>query len=94
MHLLEQYALSCGLKIGKPFLYDHFYPLPNSNKYITIQKEAKFPSRTYKYWQSVIDLLYPILKVNWLIRYRCEICDLEFKTHKELDDHVYAFHRQ
>lgn len=63
MHLLEQYALSCGLKIGKPFLYENFFPLPNK-KYITLQKEADFPARQYKYWQLVVDLLYPILEKN------------------------------
>jgi len=63
MHLLEQYALSSGLKIGKPFMYEHFFPLPD-NKYITLQKEAKFPSRQYKYWQQVVDLLTPILAKN------------------------------
>lgn len=60
MHILEQYALSCGLKIGKPFMYDHFFPLAEK-RYITIQREAKSPSKQYKYWQQVVDLLHPIL---------------------------------
>jgi hypothetical protein len=61
MHQVESYALACGAKIDKPFLYEHYFPTPSGVEYITLQKEAKFPSRQYKYWQQVVDLLYPIL---------------------------------
>ena len=63
MHILEQYALSSGLKIGKPFIYEVFFPI-EPEKYITLQKEVKFPSRQYKYWQQVVDLVNPILFKN------------------------------
>ena len=34
MHLVEQYALACGAKIDKPYIYEKFAPLPFNN-YIT-----------------------------------------------------------
>jgi Glycosyltransferase family 9 (heptosyltransferase) len=60
MHILEQYALNCGVKIGKPFIIDKFYPLPCDN-YITFNPFGKFESRNYDYWQEVIDIIHPIL---------------------------------
>lgn len=60
MHILEQYALNCGLKIGKPYIHEKYYPLP-FEKYITFNPFGKFSSRKYSYWQDVIDLIYPIL---------------------------------
>jgi hypothetical protein len=60
MHILEQYALNCGLKIGKPFIHEKYFPLP-FEKYITFNPFGKFNSRKYSYWQDVIDLINPIL---------------------------------
>jgi hypothetical protein len=60
MHILEQYALNCGLKIGKPFIHEKYFPLP-FQKYITFNPFGKFNSKKYSYWQDVIDLLSPIL---------------------------------
>lgn len=60
MHILEQYALNCGLKIGKPHIYEKFFPIP-FEKYITFNPFGKFNSRKYSYWQEVVDLLLPIL---------------------------------
>jgi tmRNA-binding protein len=60
MHILEQYALNCGLKIGKPYIYEKFFPIP-FEKYITFNPFGKFNSRKYSYWQEVIDLLIPLL---------------------------------
>ena len=63
MHILEQYALNCGLKIGKPHIYEKFFPMP-FEKYITFNPFGKFNSRKYSYWQEVVDLLLPILNKN------------------------------
>lgn len=60
MHILEQYALNCGLKIGKPYIYEKYFPIP-FEKYITFNPFGKFNSRKYSYWQEVIDLITPIL---------------------------------
>lgn len=61
MHILEQYSLACGLKIGSPFIYEKYFPVP-FKKYITFNPFGKFNSRKYSYWQEVIDLIFPILQ--------------------------------
>jgi len=60
MHLLERYATSCGVKIGKPFIYDNYFPL-TCEKYICFQPFSKYPSKNYDYWQEVIDIILPYL---------------------------------
>lgn len=84
MHILEQYALSSGLKIGKPFIYEVFFPI-EPEKYITLQKEVKFPSRQYKYWQQVVDLVNPILFKN-----NVKIVQIGSKNDKALKGVVYT----
>lgn len=59
MHLLESYSLSTGAKIGKPFIYSKFFPLGVS-KYITLQPFSK-SSKSYSYWNEVVDILKPHL---------------------------------
>lgn len=61
MHLLEQYALTCGVKIDKPTIYESFYPI-NSNKYICFHPTSKYDSKVYDYWQIVLDLILPVLR--------------------------------
>jgi len=60
MHILEQYALNCGVPISKPYINQEFFPLP-FDKYITIHPKGKFASREYDYWEEVIFNLAPIL---------------------------------
>lgn len=62
-HLIQEYAKSLGVKIGKPFLIDHFYPI-NAEKYITIHCDNKIDSKYYEYFPQVLNLLSPILKQN------------------------------
>jgi len=62
MHLLERYASSCGVKIGKPYIYDSYFPV-SSEKFITFQPFSK-PAKNYDYWQEVIDIILPYLKQN------------------------------
>lgn len=59
MHLIETYATNCGLKIASPTIYEKYIPVPNK-KYIVLQAHSK-PSKSYDYWQEVIDILHPIL---------------------------------
>ena len=63
MHILEQYALSSGLKIKKPFIIDKYFPIP-FEKYITFHAPNKFPSRDYDYWKEVLEMIYPKLLEN------------------------------
>jgi hypothetical protein len=62
-HLIEEYAKSLGVKIGKPTLVDHFYP-SLSDKYITIHCDDKIDSKSYEYFPQVVNLLKPLLSKN------------------------------
>src|SRR3954466_6423663 len=63
MHLIQRYALSCGVPIGEPFILPKFYPLV-VDKFITLHPNSKYPSKCYSFWQDVIDLIHPILTAN------------------------------
>jgi hypothetical protein len=63
MHLIESYATSSGLKIGKPFILESYFPLA-LEKYICLQPYSKFNSKNYEYWQEVVDLILPHLREN------------------------------
>ena len=56
MHLLDTYALNCGVKIDKPYIYTMFYPLGES-KYITIQPFSNYSGKVYDYWNEVINYM-------------------------------------
>lgn len=60
MTLAETYALSCGVQIDKPFIDCEFYPLWFS-KYIVVHNSTGMPSKTYDFYQDVIDEIKPIL---------------------------------
>ncbi len=62
-HLLEAYALNCGLKIDRPYVYQKFFPL-NVEKFITIHPNSKCDSKCYDYWQEVVLFLQPELTKN------------------------------
>ena len=61
MHLVETYALNCGLKIDKPYIYEKFFPL-DVEKFITLHPNSKYGSKCYDYWQDVVDILLPKLE--------------------------------
>lgn len=56
MKLLERYATECGLKIGKQYLIESFYPLP-FDKYITLHAGAGMQGKAYPYYHMVINLI-------------------------------------
>lgn len=60
MHLLEKYALDTGVKIDKPYIYQHYFPLTNS-KYIIFHSEGS-GSKNFGHWQEVLNVLSPLLK--------------------------------
>jgi len=62
-HLVETYALNCGLKIDKPFLLEKYFPI-EFDKYITFHPFSKYESKSYDYWQEVIDFIHPELQKN------------------------------
>ena len=56
MHILERYALSCGVKIDKPFILEQYYPV-SLDKYIVFQTSGKGNSRQYDYWLKVFQYI-------------------------------------
>ena len=67
MHLIETYALNCGLKIEKPHIKIEEIELP-SKKYITIHSHCeKGPGRNYRNWNNVILELISNNKVDFEI---------------------------
>lgn len=60
MHLVETYALNCGLKIDKPYIYEKYCPIP-FEKYISFQPYSKYESKSYDLWQEVINQIVPYL---------------------------------
>ena len=56
MHILERYALSCGVKIDKPFILEQYYPI-SLDKYIVFQTSGKGNSRQYDYWVKVFQYI-------------------------------------
>lgn len=56
MHFLERYALSCGVKIDKPFILEQYYPVA-LDKYIVFQTSGKGNSRQYDYWTKVFQYI-------------------------------------
>ena len=61
MHLIEQYALGCGVKIDKPQIEESFYPVP-VEKYITLHASSGMAAKNYDYYSDVMRLLRPYLE--------------------------------
>lgn len=53
-HLVEEYAKNLGVKIGKPVLAEHFFPVI-PEKYITVSVDPQAQSKQYKYFDIVFD---------------------------------------
>lgn len=79
-HILDTYSLQCGLKHSKPYIYTKYYPL-NVNKYITIHNSNKTPSKEYDYFNEVISIISPVLKLN-----NIDIIQIGTKNDKILND--------
>lgn len=61
MHVLESYALNCGAKIDKPFIYKSFFPL-SFDKFITFAPNSKIHGKDYNYYQDAINCILPFLE--------------------------------
>lgn len=60
MKLIESYALNCGLKIGKPQIYEQFFAMPWPD-YIILHAGGGMQSKKYDHYQEVIEILRPLL---------------------------------
>ena len=84
MHLLNRYALSCGVKIDKPFILEHYYPI-TLDKYVVFQTSGKGNSRQYDYWSKVFSLIkeytneYKIVHVGLPTDQTVLNCDLDLR---------------
>lgn len=63
MHLVEQYALACGVKIDKPEIQESYFPL-ECDKYITLHASSGMESKNYDFYNDVIELILPYLDLN------------------------------
>jgi hypothetical protein len=59
-HIIEEYSKNLGVKISKPMLSKHFWPIMH-DKYITIYLDPHTPSKQYKYYNIVVDMVKNIL---------------------------------
>lgn len=60
MHLVENLALNCGCKIGKPEIQQVFSSLPFTD-YITIDNGDEVKEKSYLFFNCVLRLIKPIL---------------------------------
>jgi hypothetical protein len=68
-HLIEEYAKTLGVKIGKPYLCEHFYPILDE-KYITIHTDKRIDSKNYEYFPQVLNIIKSILNKRGLKIYQ------------------------
>ena len=61
MHLVEQYALSCGVKIDRPHIEVSYFPVV-PKKYITIHSSNRIQSKTYDLYKDALELINPFLE--------------------------------
>jgi len=59
-HLLSTYALSCGVKIGKPEIFDTYFPLEFKD-YIILHASSGMESKNYDYFNDVVGEILPYL---------------------------------
>jgi hypothetical protein len=60
MHILEQYAVNCGVKIGKPYIFKEYVPIP-FDKYIVLHAGSGMESKNYDYYDDVVSFIKPYL---------------------------------
>jgi len=56
MHLVENYALAAGAKIGRPSIEEAYFPI-GFEKYITLHAGSGMPAKNYDYFKDVVQEL-------------------------------------
>ena len=56
MNFLENYALSCNLKVDNPTIRDSYYPILYDN-YVVFDTSSVDPLFVYEHWQKVLNLI-------------------------------------
>lgn len=88
-HIIEEYSKNLGVKISKPIVNKHFFPILH-DKYIIIYGDDSIQSKTYSYYDIVLELIRPVLnqfdikviqlKGSSIIRGVNNILDVAFKN--------------
>lgn len=60
MKLLESYALATGLKIGRQYLTEHFFPLPFT-RYITLHASSGMQGKNWPFYGLAVEIIKPYL---------------------------------
>jgi len=60
-HLVKEYAKNLGVKVSKPIVKDHFFPIV-ADRYITICNDDDVQAKHYPYYDVVLELLKPFLQ--------------------------------
>ena len=81
-HLAEEYAKSCGVKILKPTLNPHYFPILH-DRYITIHNDKKVQAKHYDLWPDVVQILKPYLNDIKII----QVGSFEEETIEGIDQH-------
>lgn len=89
-HLIQEYAKSCGVKIGQPILNPAFFPIA-FEKYITIH-HGDCNATHYDYWDEVLSILKPILSKHSIKI--VQITDSEEQNINEVDLHLKCSKKQ
>lgn len=55
-HIIEEYSKCLGVRPGKFFINEHYFPIPYS-KYITLDFDILSPADNYSYWINVVKLI-------------------------------------
>ena len=76
-HLVQEYAKSCGVNIGKPIISSSFLPVP-CKKYITIHTSEN-QAKEYIYWSEVFDIIRKPLAKRGI-----SIVQIKYKNEKEI----------
>ena len=93
-HLIEEYAKCLGVKIGRPQISDHFYPI-TSDKYITLQTSKGIQSRNYSHWETVVSMIkknakgYDVIQVGSKEDYQCKGVDYDLRGSTSFKNIVY-----
>jgi hypothetical protein len=84
MHKLESFALSCGSKIHKPFIYKNYFPIIE-DKFVCISKDSELKSNQYDFWDDVIFHLFPYFQ-----KHKIKIIEIGINESKTLNVKQYS----
>ena len=66
MHLVENFALAAGVKIGRPSIEPLYFPI--GGDYITIHNSSGMESKNYSYYKDVIQIIKPHLRNTVIVQ--------------------------